>query len=276
MEILSYPFMQRALLGGLLIAISCSLLGVFLVLRRLSLLGDGLAHASFGGVALGLLLKINPLYTALGFAIIASLGIDKLVKRIKLYGESAIALVLATGMSFALIIIGFAQGFNYNLFSFLFGSILTINYNDIYLLIGLLILILIFFKLFYKDLIYSTFNEDIARVRKKRVDLVNRIFIVLTAITIVLSIRAVGILLISALLVIPALIGLRLAKSLKITLLISTIASILGIYLGVYFSYLFNLPAGGTIVMSLVVLFIISIIIPQIYSKLKNKISNPK
>lgn len=260
-ELLEYPFMQRALIGGLLIGISCSLLGVFLVLRRLSLLGDGLAHASFGGIALGLLLNINPIHAALGFAVIASLGIDRLIKKIKLYGESAIALVLATGMSFALIIIGFAQGFDYNLFSFLFGSILTLNMNDIYLMIGLLVAVLIFLKIFYKDLVYSTFNEEIAIIRNRNVSIVNRIFIILTAITIVIAIRAVGILLVSALLVIPALIGLQLSKSLKQTLVISMISSIIGIYLGIFLSYVFDIPTGGTIVMSLVVLFVLSIIL---------------
>lgn len=259
-EILTYEFMQRALLGGLLIGVSSSLVGVFLVLKRLSLLGDSFAHASFGGVALGFVLNINPLLTALGFITIASLGIDRLINKIKLYGESAIALILSFGMAFALILIGLAGRLDTNIFSYLFGSILTINNTDIIIMAIVLTLILVFYYFNYKNLLYSAFNQEVARVRNKKIVWIDKLFIVLAAITVVISIRAVGILLISALLVIPSLIGLRLGKSLKSTIIISAIASVIGIYLGIFSSYWFNLPAGGTIVMSMIILFGLSLL----------------
>ena len=263
LELLQYEFMQRALLGGLLIGVTSSLIGVFLVLKRLSLLGDSFAHASFGGIALGFVLGWNPLLTAFGFVTLASLGIDRLINKIKLYGESAIALLLSFGMAFALLLIGAADKIDTNIFSYLFGSLLTINFFDIILTLCVLLLVIIFYYFNYKKLFYSAFNRDIALIRNKHTETIDKIFIVLAAITIVVSIRAVGILLISALLVVPALIGLRLATSLKNTLYIAMISSVLGIYLGIFISYYFDLPTGGTIVMSLLFLFLLTLFIKK-------------
>jgi zinc transport system permease protein len=262
-EILTYEFMQRALIGGLLIGISTALIGVFLVLKRLSLLGDSFAHASFGGIALGFVLNINPILTAIAFVTVASLGIDKLINKAKLYGESAIALILSFGMAFALVLIGATNKLDTNIFSYLFGSILTINNTDLIISGVVLFLILAFYKLNYKKILYSTFNNDVARVRHKQIELIDKIFIVLSAITIVIATRAVGILLISALIVIPSLIALNLSKSFKQTLVFASISSVIGIYLGIFTAYFFDLPAGGTIVLSLLTLFLISLILKK-------------
>lgn len=266
-EILTYTFMQKALLGGFLIGVSTGLIGVFLVLKRLALLGDSLAHASFGGIALGFTLNYNPLLTALAFVTLASLGIDKLVNKLKLYGDSAIALVLSFGMAFALIIIGISNKMDVNIFSYLFGSILTISNLDLYIMFSVMILIIIFYYFNYKNLIFSAFNNDVAIVRNRNIILIDKLFIVLSAITIVISIRAVGILLISALLVIPTLIGLRLGKSFKQTMTYSIISSVIGIYIGIFSSYFFNIPAGGTIVMSLIFLFLLAVLYKSIFRK---------
>ncbi len=263
LEILSYEFMQRALIMGFIIGIATSLIGVFLVLKRLSLLGDSFAHASFGGIALGFVLNWNPLLTALGFITLASLGIDKLINKLKLYSESAIAIVLSFGMAFALILISLSDQMNQNIFSYLFGSILTSNNTDIILGLIILICIIIFYTLYYKKLIYSAFNNEIAIVRNKNTKIIDKIFIILAGLTIVISIRAVGILLISALLVIPAITGLRLAKSFKQTFIISAIVSVVGIYIGIFFAYYFEIPTGGSIVMSLIVLYLFSLIIKR-------------
>jgi len=267
LEVLQYEFMQRALIGGFLIGLSTALIGVFLVLKRLSLLGDSFAHASFGGIALGFALNINPLLTALGFVTLASLGIDRLVNKLKLYGDSAIALVLSFGMAFALILIGISDNLNSNIFSYLFGSILTISQFDLYIMFCVLILILVFYYFNYKNLMFSAFNRDVAIVRNNKIKLVDKIFVVLSAITVVISIRAVGILLISALLVIPTLIALRLSNSFKQTLVFASISSVIGIYLGIFFSYFFDIPAGGTIVMSLIGLFLLSVVYTSLFKK---------
>lgn len=263
-EILQYDFMQRALLGGLVIGMITSLIGVFLVLKRMSLLGDSLAHASFGGISLGFLFNINPIYSASVFVIFISLILDKLVSKLKLYGESAIALILAFGISFALIIIQVSGNLNSNIFSYLFGSILTVTYTDILISFLILISILVFYFFNFNTLLYSTFNKEISKVRNKNSELVDKIFIVLSALVIVISIRAVGILLISALLIIPALIGLRLSKSFKSSIYISIFFSILGIYLGIFISYFYDLPTGATIIMSLLFLFFLSVLFEKI------------
>lgn len=270
LELLSYEFMQRALLGGLLIAISSSIIGVFLVLRRLSLLGDSLAHASFGGIAIGIVLGINPFITALGLVGALSLGLDKLIHKVKLYGESAIALILSFGMATALLLISIVDRLDSTLFSYLFGSLLTISWLDVYVMIAVLVIICVFLYFFYPLLVYSTFNREVAIVKTKQTYVMEKLFLILAALTVVISIRAVGILLISALLVIPSLIGLRLGFSLKSTLVLSTISSIIGIYGGIFLSYYFDLPIGGTIVMTLIVLFIVSLGL----SSLKNIILN--
>lgn len=263
LELLSYEFFQRALVGGLFIGLTCGLVSVFLVLKRYSLLGDSFAHASFGGVALGFVLNWNPLLTALGFVGLASLGLDKLVSRLKLYGEAAIALVLSFGMAFALILISVANKMDSTIFSYLFGSILTINSTDIVLAAIVLVLVLIFYKFAYKNLLYSSLNQEVALVRDKRTVLINRLFIVLCALTVVISIRAVGILLISALIVVPGLIGLRLGSSLKSSLVISSVVSVLGILLGIILSYYLDIPTGATIVMTLLGLFVLSLFVKR-------------
>ncbi|MFP4402716.1 MAG: metal ABC transporter permease [Candidatus Nanoarchaeia archaeon] len=258
LELLQYEFMQRALLGGLLIAISSSLIGVFLVLRRLSLLGDSLAHASFGGIAIGIVAGVNPFISALVLVGALSLGLDRLINKIKLYGESAIAIVLSFGMATALLLISIVDRLNSTIFSYLFGSLLTISWNDVYIMIGVLICVLLFYYKYYSLLLYSTFNREVAIVKDKRTYFVEKVFLVLSALVVVISIKAVGVLLISALLVIPSLIGLKLAQSMKMTLIIATVSSIIGIYGGIVIAYLFDLPIGGVIVMSLIVLFTLS------------------
>ena len=241
LEILSYEFMQRALLGGLLIAVSSSLIGVFLVLRRLSLLGDSLAHASFGGIAIGIVFGINPFITALGLVGALSLGLNTLIHKIKLYGESAIALILSFGMATALLLISIVDKLDSTIFSYLFGSLLTISWLDIYIMIGVVLVIILFFMKYYSLLVYSTFNREVAIVKTKQTYIVEKLFLVISALTVVISIKAVGILLISAILVIPALIGLKLSHSLKSTLIISVMSSLIGIYGGIFLSYYFDI-----------------------------------
>lgn len=258
-EILQYEFMQRALLGGILIAISSSIIGVFLVLKRLSLLGDSFAHASFGGIAIGVLFGFNPFLSAITFLTILSLGLDKLINKMKLYGESAIALLLSFGMALALILISIADKLDSSIFSYLFGSLLTISYNDIYIMIIVVFLVGIFLFRYYSQLLYSTFNQEVAMVRNKHSSFVEKGFIILSALTVVISIKAVGVLLISALLVIPALIAMRFSSSFKTTLVYAVITSIIGIYSGIFASYYFDLPVGGTIVMCLLILFVLSL-----------------
>lgn len=258
-ELLSYEFMQRALLGGLAIAITCGLIGPFLVLRKLSLLGDGLAHLSFGGVALGLLLGINPLITTLVAVVGGSLFVNKVINK-DLHGDAAIALILSFGVGLGIIIIGAVRGFGVDLFSYLIGSILALNTFDLILAGALLIATLAFVIVYFKDLLLFAFNQELAELRIKKIHVLNTIFILLVAFTVVVSIRAVGILLISALIVLPTLISLQLSKSFKSTLFISVGASVLATLVGIVSSFYLDIPPSGTIVMFLFAMYILAVL----------------
>lgn len=249
-EFLSYEFMQRALLGGVAIGLCCGLMGPFLVLRRLSLLGDGLAHLAFGGVALGLLLGMNPLIAALITVVLGSFWVSSLIKK-NVYGDSAIALLLSLGVGLGIVIIGLVRGFNVSLYSYLIGSILTLNTTDLILSFSLLGATLLFFFFFYRDMFALTFNDELAQLSRKNVEWARFFFTILTAMVVVISIRAVGILLVSALLVIPTLIALNVSKSFRQTLLISTIAALVAIVLGTIISFIIDIPPSGSIVLLL-------------------------
>ncbi len=262
LELFSYGFMQKGLLGGIAIALCCGLLGPFLVLRRLSLLGDGLAHLSFGGVAIGLLLGINPLLAALISVLIGSFWIHSLIKK-NVYGDAAIALVLSLGVGIGIVVIGAVHGFNVNLFSYLIGSILALSSTDIILSSLLVVATIIFMVLFYRDMFMLTFNQELATLTGKKINVANFLFTILVALVVVLSIRAVGILLVSALLVIPTLLALNLSRSFKQTIIFSTLVAVVAIVIGIIVSFVLDIPPSGSIVLLLFVGFLLS----QLYKK---------
>jgi len=256
LALFSYAFMQKALMGGIAIAIITSLIGPFLVLRRLSLLGDGLAHLAFGGVALGLLLNYNPFIVALIFIVLGSFLVHRLIRK-NIYGDAAIALVLSFGIGLGVIITGIVHGFTVDLFSFLIGSILTLSKSDLILIFSALVIMLFFVIAYYKKIFFTTFNEELAQLNQKDHELVNFVFTFLVALAVAVSIRAVGILLVSALLVLPTLISLQISKSFRSTMTITMVASLLAMIAGIISSFILNLPPSGMIVMILFVFFFI-------------------
>lgn len=255
-ELLSYGFMQKALLGGLAIALSCGLIGPFLVLRRLSLLGDGLAHLAFGGVALGLLFGFDPVFSALLTVVVGSFWVRSLVNN-NVYGDAAIALLLSFGVGLGIVVIGIARGFTTNLYSYLIGSVLALRFIDIALAYSLLVATLIFLWFFYKDMFYLTFNEELAQLSRKHAGIANFVFTLLVAMVVVVSIRAVGIMLVSALLVIPTLIALTTSLSFRHTILLSSLYASLAVLFGIVLSYLLDIPPSGAIVLLLFFGFVV-------------------
>ncbi len=255
-ELLSYTFMQKALISGIMIGIACSLLGTFLVLARLSLLGDGLAHVAFGGIAIGILFGVNPIAAALVTAALGAVFVQRIVTSTRLYGDSATALILSMGVGVAVLIIGAAKGFTVDLFSYLFGSILAISSLDILIISIVLLAVVIFIILFYKKLVLISFNQELARISGVSIGLVTTLFAILTAMTVVISIRAVGILLVSSLIVIPSMTALLISRSFKMTLLLSMLFSVFSIITGIILSFYLDLPPGGTIVVLMCLLFI--------------------
>ena len=248
-EILTYTFMHRALIAGIAIAILCSVIGLFLVLRRYSLFGDAIAHSSFGGIALGLLAGVYPLWTAYGVSIISALIITKIKDRYNISGDASIAVLLSSGIAAGLVIISFSGGFTIDIFSFLFGSILLVSINDTVLILALTGVILIVILLLYRQILYSTFNEEQAKVSGVPVEKINYLIIFMAGITVVTSIQLVGVLLISALFVIPNITEIMYGKGFKQTAIISMSFSVFSVVVGILISYIFDITPAGTIVL---------------------------
>lgn len=259
-EILQYGFMQRALVSGVAVAITCSIVGLFLVLRRQSLFADALSHMAFGGIAIGLFTNLYPIWTAFIVSIFAALGITKLRESTKIPPDSAVAVLLSAGLAVGVILIGLAGGFTLDLYSFLFGSILLVSMQDqeIILVASALILSILYF--IYRELVYIAFDEEQAQVSGINVSRLNYIFIVLASIVVITSIRLVGVLLISSLIVIPNITAMMFGKGFKKTAMISVSIGILSVLTGIVISYIMNLAPGGTIVLVSVTVFLAAII----------------
>jgi zinc transport system permease protein len=255
LEIFSYDFMQRSLIAGISIALLCSVVGLFLVLRRYSLFGDAVAHSSFGGIALGLLLGIYPMWTAYIISLISALVITRIKLKFDISGEASVAVLLSSGIAVGLILISISGGFNVNIFSFLFGSILLVSVEDTILILSLTGSILIIIILLYRELIYSTFNEEQAKVSGIPVEKINYLIVFLAGITVVTSIQLVGIFLISALFVIPNVTAIMYGRSFKQTILLSISFAVSSVILGIIISYLIDITPSGTIVVLSLVIF---------------------
>ncbi len=248
-EILTYSFMQRAFLAGLLVGLLAPALGTFLVLRRLSLVADSLSHVALMGVALGFLLKTLPSLVALVTTTAAAVAIERLRATGRLSGDIALALFLYSSLGMAVILIGLAGGFNVDLFSYLFGSITTVGRGDL-LLMGILAAVVLGVVLYYyAELVQTTFDPDLARVSGVPVDRVNLILALLTGATVTMSMRVVGVLLVGALTVIPVVASLQLASGFRATLLLSMAFGVLSVLVGLVVAFYWNLPAGGAVVM---------------------------
>ena len=255
-EILQFGFIQRALISGIAVAVSCSVIGLFLVLRRQALYGDALSHVAFGGIAIGLFTNIYPIWTAFAVSVLASLGITQLRQSTKIPADSAVAVLLSAGLATGVVLIGLSGGFSLDLYSFLFGSILLITYNDQLMILVISLIVLAIMYKTYKKFMYIAFDEEQAKVSGIDVTKLNYLFIILASITVIASIRLVGVLLISSLIVIPNITAMMFGKSFKKTLLISIFTSILCVIGGIVISYDMNLAPGGTIVILSVTVFI--------------------
>ena len=261
---LNYAFIQRAYLAGSFVAALCAMLGLFLVLRKLSLIGDGLSHVSFGAIALGLFFGLYPFYVAVPSVLIASYFIVKLTEKAKMYGDAAIGIVSSLSIAGGVILASLSRGFNVDLFSYLFGNILVISDQEVYLSIGLSLAVLLVILLLYNDLFSATFDEEYARVTGIRTARLHLILTSLTAVTVVLAIKVVGIMLVSALLILPAVSALQIARSFKTAMLIAVSSAVISVLMGITVSFFLDLPAGATIVMVNGTIFLTSLIFKRL------------
>lgn len=255
MNLFEYTFILNGLSAGVVVAIIAPLIGIFLVLKRYSLIADTLAHVSLAGIAVGLLAGVNPVFTALGATVLGSLGVERLRTSKNIYGESALALFLSGSLALAIVLLSIARGFNTNLFSYLFGSIVTVTSGDVYTILCLGVVVIIVLSVFYKEILYVTFDEDSAQVSGINTRRINTILIVLASLVVSLSIPIVGVLLIGALIVIPVIAALQLRKSFGKTILYAELISIFSVIAGIIASFYLNISAGGTIVLLMLAIF---------------------
>ena len=274
-DLFQYGFMQRSLISAIAIAVICSIVGLFLVLKRHSLFGDALAHVAFGGISLGLFIGIYPLWTAYIVAILSAVGVNKLRESTKIPPDSSIAVLLTSGLAIGVILISISGGFTLNLFSFLFGNILLVSVDDVIIILITDAIVIPVIYLLYKKLVLIIFDENQAKVSGLNVSWINTLFIILASITIIASIRLVGVLLISSLIVVPNITALMFGKGFKKTIFISCAISVFSVVFGIIISYYSNLAPSGTIVLTMVSMFLLTIIAKNVKIRF-NKITVTK
>ncbi len=257
---LQYSFIQKAFGAGSFRSVTCAILGMFLVLRKMSLIGDGLSHVSFGAIALGLFFGLYPFYVALPLVMLSSIFVLKISEKAKVYADAAIGIVSAVGVAGGVILASLAKGFNVDLFSYLFGNILAISTEEVVLSVILSLSVLGVLYFYYWDLFSTTFDGEYARTTGIKTDFINTLLTLLTAVTVVLSVKIVGVMLVSALLILPAVTALQSAKGFKKAIFYTAIFSLTSLLFGIIFSFFLDLPTGATIVMFNVFFFVSSLI----------------
>src|SRR5690625_1426515 len=270
-DILQFDFLRYTFYTGILIGIIAPLLGDFLVVRRLALLADALSHVTLAGIAFGLFIEkqfisisLSPLYSGMGFSVIGAILIEKLRSVYKAYEEIGIPIILSGGVGLSVIFISLANGFNTDLFNYLFGSVSAVSKSDLLTICVIFVIIIVTLFFFYKELLTLSFDEEHATVSGIHSKRIHFLFIVLTALVIAASIRIVGVLLVSALMTIPVATSMRVAKSFKQTIFYSILYGEAAVIIGLVSGYYLEIPPGGTIVMTALLLLAITFLVKKI------------
>ena len=260
-ELLSYDFGQRALAAGILIALMCAVLAFFVVLRRMAFVGVGISHAALGGVALGLVTGTSPLAGAMVMSVLVAWVIGGLTRRGRLTEETAIGVLFPAAMAFGIALMSLSATYRQDLIAYLFGSLLAIRRADLWLLVALAVGTVGLLGLFFKELVYLSIDEEAARAAKLPVTVLHYLLLTVLAATIVASIKLVGVVLVSALLVVPAATGQLAARSMKGMLVMSVIVAEVSVIGGLWLSWIWNLPSGSTIVLVVTTLFFVAFVV---------------
>jgi ABC-type Mn2+/Zn2+ transport system permease subunit len=258
-EILSSAFMQKALFVGILVSLISGLLSVFVVLRKMSFIGVGISHAAFGGVAIGFFTGANPIVTALFYSIAVALGIEFVSRKGKVSEDASIGIFFASSMALGIVLISLSKEYNIDLFGYLFGNILAITDGEVILTLFTTVLVTGGLLLFLKEIFLITYNEELARVSGIPVRAINTLFLIVLSVSIVISMKIVGIILVSALLVIPGATAQLLTRNLYSMIVTSCGAAVLSTVLGLFLSYELDIAPGGSIVLTATVLFFLAL-----------------
>lgn len=251
----NFEFFRNAFFAALMASITCGIIGTYIVSRRIVFISGGITHASFGGIGMGYYFGFNPIAGAIAFGILSALGIELFTKKADLREDSAIAMLWALGMALGVIFIFLTPGYAPNLMSYLFGNILTVSKSDLLFLLFLSLFVIGFFLMFYRMIIFVSFDEEFALTNNAPVRLFNALLISLVALTIVLNIRVVGIILVMSLLTIPQAIANLFTKRFNVMMFYSIGFAFLGSVAGLAFSYIYDIPSGAAIIFTLVVLY---------------------
>ena len=258
-DLFALGFLQRALAAAILVSLLCGVLSTFVVLRRMAFIGVGISHSAFGGVALGFLLGVDPLWTGIGFALMVALLIEYAQTRTAVEEDTAIGIFFAASMALGLVFLHLSRAYNVDVFGFLFGNILAIDARQLWQILVVTVAVLAVILAFFKEIVFLSFDEEMAWVNGVPVKALRYLFLVLMALVVIVTIYLVGIILVSALLVIPGAISQNLARQLKSMVWAATGVSVGSAVGGLILSYAIDFPSGATIVLVLAVLYLLTI-----------------
>lgn len=268
-EMLSYPFMTRAFLVGSLVALCSALLGVSLVLKRYSMIGDGLSHVGFGAMAIAAAMNAAPLTVAIPVVIVAAILLLRISGNAKIKGDAAIALISTTSLAVGVMVISLTTGMNTDVYNYMFGSILAMSAEDVKLSLVLSVFVLILFIVFYHKIFAITFDETFARATGVKAGVYNTLIAVLTAVTIVLGMRMMGALLISSLIIFPALTSMRVCRRFKSVIINAAVISVVCLIAGVTLSYVAATPAGASVVLANLVMMVLYTVVGAVKNHMR-------
>ena len=254
-----HGFFMRAIIAGIISGFLCAFIGVFVILRKMAFFSHAIAHISLTGVAIGFLVNVNPLATAIGFAVVTGMLIPPLIEKSKLSVDTVIGILLAASMSLGVVLLGFVKGYKPDLISYLFGDILAVSSKDLYITITLAAFSIVLMYFIFNEISTISFDEDWAKISGIKVKYFNYLFILLLSLIIVISIKIVGIILVSALVIVPGAAAINIAKNFRETFIYSIIIGVLGGFVGIIASYFLNIPTGPSIVLTISIMFILTL-----------------
>ena len=262
-EILSSPFMQKAFIAGLLVSLLTGIISTFIVLRKMSFIGAGISHASFGGVAIGFFAGVNPLIAAIIYCILVALGIEATGRKGNISEDVSIGIFYSVSMALGIALVSLSKAYNLDLFGYLFGNILAITESDILLTVAVSVPVTALMLIFLKEFFLITYDEELARVSGIRVNAMNVLFLVSLSVSIVIAIRIVGIILVAALLVIPGATARLFAKTLLSMIFLSCITGAVSVIAGLFISYRYNVAPGACIVLTAAAIFFLPLFLKK-------------